>query len=157
MSLRRCALGFVAGVVLAAIGASASLADQPIREPLVIEDADFKNLCAFPVRLEISANEEYVKFFSDGRILVNGKLFVRATNLDTGESLDLNVSGPAQITLVSERSTGRGIYLLFPEDAGGPGLILTTGRVDVVRGEDGFITNLTVKGTSVDVCAALAA
>jgi hypothetical protein len=109
------------------------------------------------VRLEITANKEYVTLFSDGRIFVNGKLFVRITNLDTGESLDVNVSGPAHITLVSERSAGRGIFLLFPQDVGGPGLILTTGRVDVVRGEDGFITNLTVKGTSVDVCAALAA
>jgi hypothetical protein len=157
MCLRRWALGLAAGVILAVFGASASLGAQPIREPLVIEDEDFNNLCAFPVRLEITANKEYVKLFSDGRIFVNGKLFVRITNLDTGESLDVNVSGPAHITLVSERSAGRGIFLLFPQDVGGPGLILTTGRVDVVRGEDGFITNLTVKGTSVDVCAALAA
>jgi hypothetical protein len=157
MCLRRWALGLAAGVILAVFGASASLGAQSIREPLVIEDEDFNNLCAFPVRLEITANKEYVKLFSDGRIFVNGKLFVRITNLDTGESLDVNVSGPAHITLVSERSAGRGIFLLFPQDVGGPGLILTTGRVDVVRGEDGFITNLTVKGTSVDVCAALAA
>jgi hypothetical protein len=34
--------------------------------------------------------------------------------------------------------------------------VLTTGRVVVVRGEDGFITDFTVQGTKVDVCAALA-
>ena len=98
-----------------------------------------------------------MKFFSDGRLLVNGKLFVRITNLNTGKSMDVNISGPANVTLTSERNMGRGLLLLFPEDAGGPGLFLNTGRLDVIRGEDGFITNYTVRGTSVDVCAALAA
>jgi hypothetical protein len=67
----------------------------------------------------------------------------------------VNISGPASVTLTSERNMGRGILLLFPEDAGGPGLFLNTGRLDIIRGEDGFITNYTVGGTSVDVCAAL--
>ena len=50
-----------------------------------------------------------------------------------------------------------GIFLLFPQDAGGSALILVTGRTDTVRGEDGFITRLTVRGTTLNVCAALAA
>jgi hypothetical protein len=140
---------------LAIFAGSAAHGAQPIRDPLVIEDADFDNLCQFPVRIEITANKEYVKFFSDGRLLVNGKLFVRITNLDSGAAMDVNISGPANVTLASERNMGRGILLLFPEDAGGPGLFLNTGRLDVIRGEDGFITNYTVRGTSVDVCAAL--
>jgi hypothetical protein len=155
MAFRRRAFTFVAVALLAVLATGAAGAAQPIKEPLVIEDEEFDNLCPFPVLLEITANKEYVKFFSDGRLLVNGKLFARITNLDTDESLDVNISGPAHITLVSERSSGRGIFLLFPEDVGGPGLVLTTGRVDVVRGEDGFITNLSVKGTTLDVCAAL--
>jgi hypothetical protein len=97
-----------------------------------------------------------VTFFED-RILVTGKLFVRLTNLDDpSNSLNLNISGPAHISELSERNAGRGLFLLFPQDVGGPGLVLTTGRVDVVRGEDGFVTNLSVKGNSVDICAALA-
>jgi hypothetical protein len=156
MAFRRRAFAFMAVLLLTVLATGAAGAAQPIREPLVIEDEDFNNLCPFPVRLEITANKEYVKFFSDGRILVNGKLFVRITNLVSGESLDANVSGPAHITLLSERGAGRGIFLLFPEDAGGPGIILGTGRVDVVRGEDGFITNLDIRGTTFDVCAALA-
>jgi hypothetical protein len=157
MAFRRCMLTIMAGAAIVFVGVSAAIAAQPIREPLVIEDEQFNNLCPFPVFLEITANKEYVKVFSDGRFFVNGKLFVRITNLDTGESLDANISGPAHITLLSERSAGRGLFLLFPEDSGGPGLILTTGRVDIVRGEDGFITGLGVKGTTFDVCAALAA
>jgi hypothetical protein len=157
MAFRRRALTFfVAVALLTVLAAGAAGAAQPIREPLVIEDAEFNNLCPFPVLLEITANKEYVKVFSDGRFFVNGKLFVRITNLDSGESLDANVSGPAHITLLSERGAGRGIFLLFPEDVGGPGIILGTGRVDIVRDEDGFITGLDIRGTTFDVCAALA-
>jgi hypothetical protein len=157
MAFRRRAFAFITVSLLTVLAAGAASAEQPIREPLVIEDEEFNNLCQFPVLLEITANKEYVKFFSDGRLFVNGKLFARITNLDSGESIDVNISGPAHLTLDSERTSGRGIFLLFPEDVGGPGLVLTTGRVDVIRGEDGFITDLSVKGTTFDVCAALAA
>jgi hypothetical protein len=157
MAFRRRAFTFVAVALLTVLAAGAAEAAKPIKEPLVIEDEEFDNLCPFPVLLEITANKEYVKVFSDGRFFVNGKLFVRITNLDTGESLDANVSGPAHISLLGERTAGRGIFLLFPEDVGGPGIIITTGRVDIVRGEDGFITDLNVRGTRFDVCAALAA
>ena len=155
MAFRRPLIVVCAVAFLAVFAGSAAHGAQPIREPLVIEDEEFDNLCSFPVRIEITANKEYVTFFSDGRLHVNGKLFVRITNLDTGKSMDVNISGPANVTLTSERNMGRGILLLFPEDAGGPGLFLNTGRLDVIRGEDGFITNYTVRGTSVDVCAAL--
>jgi hypothetical protein len=140
-------------VLMTVLLAGAATAAQPTREPLLIED-DVLTLCSFPVLLEVIANKEYVTFFEDGRLLVTGKLFVRLTNGDN--SLTLNISGPAHISDLGERYAGRGLFLLFPEDVGGPGLILTTGRVDVVRGEDGFITNFSVKGNSVDICAALA-
>jgi hypothetical protein len=143
-------------VLMTVLLAGAATAAQPIREPLLIED-DVLTLCSFPVLLEVIANKEYVTFFEDGRLLVTGKLFVRLTNLDDpSNSLTLNISGPAHISELSERYAGRGLFLLFPEDVGGPGLVLTTGRVDVVRAEDGFVTNFSVKGNTVDICAALA-
>jgi hypothetical protein len=140
-------------VLMTVLLAGAATAAQPIREPLLIED-DVLTLCSFPVLLEVIANKEYVTFFEDGRLLVTGKLFVRLTNGDN--SLTLNISGPAHISDLGERYAGRGLFLLFPEDVGGPGLVLTTGRVDVVRAEDGFVTNFSVKGNTVDICAALA-
>jgi hypothetical protein len=106
MTFRRPLFVVCAAAFLAVFAGSAAHGAQPIREPLVIEDADFDNLCKFPVRIEITANKEYVKFFSDGRLLVNGKLFVRITNLETGESMDVNVSGPAHVTPTSERNMG---------------------------------------------------
>ena len=123
----------------------------------MFEDEVLTGLCSFPVFVEFIAAKEYVMFFSDGRIRVTGKLFVRLTNLDEPENnMVLNISGPAIISPVEERGAGRGLFLLFPEDVSGPGIVLTTGKVVVVRGEDGFITDFTVQGTSVDVCAALA-
>jgi hypothetical protein len=150
-------LATVASVALAAlVVATAASADKPIREPIFLEDIELEGLCTFPVLLEVTANKEYVTFFSDGRIHVNGKLFTRVTNLNTDESLDLNISGPAVISPDSERGHGRGLLLLRPGEAGGPGLVLTTGRVDIVRAANGFIENLTIRGRSVDICAALA-
>jgi hypothetical protein len=144
-------------VLMAVLMVSAATAGKPSREPILIEDEVLTGICPFPVLVEFTANKEYVTFFDDGRILVTGKLFVRLTNVDEPNNvLDLNISGPARITPLSERPTGRGLFILFPEDAGGPGLVLTTGRVDILRAEDGFIADFTVKGTSVDVCAALA-
>jgi hypothetical protein len=155
MKMGKRTMAALVAVLMTVLAAGAATAAQPIREPILFED-EVLTLCSFPVLVEFTANKEFVTFFED-RILVTGKLFVRLTNLDDpSNSLTLNISGPAHISETSERSGGRGLFLLFPEDVGGPGLILTTGRVDVVRGEDGFITNLSVKGNSVNICAALA-
>ena len=146
-----------AGIVLAVlIAATGAFAAPPEREPLLAEDFVAENACSFPVLIEATANKEFVTFFADGRIKVNGKLFARLTNLETGDALELNISGPVTIT-ETEVLRGRGLLILFPEDAGGPGIVLTTGRVELLRGEDGFITNATVRGRTVDVCSALAA
>jgi hypothetical protein len=140
--------------LLALLAASAAFGGKPVREPIFFEDFVAEDVCPFPVLIETTANKEYVKIFED-RIMVNGKLFTRLTNLETGESLDLNISGPATISQ-TEVLRGRGLLILFPEDAGGPGLLLTTGRVELIRGEDGFIVGMSTSGRTVDVCAALA-
>jgi hypothetical protein len=145
----------VALALAALVAAAAALAAPPVREPLLFEEFLAEDSCSFPVLIEVTANKEYVTFFDDGRILVTGKLFVRVTNLDTGTSLDLNISGPATIT-DTEVIRGRGLLILFPQDADGPGLLLTSGRVVLIRAEDGFIANATFKGQVVDLCAALA-
>ena len=106
--------------------------------------------------IEILANKEFVTFFSNGRILVTGKLFVRLTNADKPtKSISVNISGAAHITTV-ERFTGHNLFFLFPFDVGGPTMLLTTGRVDIVRAEDGSIVEFTTRAPTKDVCAALA-
>jgi hypothetical protein len=146
----------VAAVAALAVTTPAS-ADKPIREPVVLDDFVLEGSCAFPVLIEVIANKEHVTFFSDGRLHVTGKLVVRLTNLDDPDQvMELNISGPGFVTPTSERGAGRGLLLLRPGEAGGPGLFLVTGRVDIVRAENGFIANLGIRGRSVDICAALA-
>jgi hypothetical protein len=134
-------LTVLAAVLVALVSVAAASGGKPIREPIFYEDFVLEGVCPFPVLVETTANKEYVKIFDD-RIMVNGKLFTRLTNLETQESLELNISGPATIS-TTEVLRGRG-------------LVLTAGRVQLIRGEDGFIANSTTSGRTVDVCAALA-
>jgi hypothetical protein len=146
----------VATIVVALVAVTGASGAKPIREPLLLEGFELTNVCPFPVFIDITANNEFVTVFDDGRLHVTGKLFVTVTNMDSGDSLELNISGPAVITPESQRSFGRSLYFFFPEDVDGPGLILTTGRVDIIQAEDGSIDEFTVRGRTVDVCAELA-
>jgi hypothetical protein len=154
--MRRILSAFAAALVVLLLSAVSASGGKPVREPLFLEGFDLPNVCEFPVLVEVTANKEFVTFFDDGRIHVTGKLFATVTNAVSGESLELNISGPALLTLESERVAGRGLFILFPEDVDGPGLLLTAGKVDIIRGEDGFIDEFTVSGRTVDVCAELA-
>ena len=56
--------------------------------------------------IEILANKEFVTFFSNGRILVTGKLFVRLTNADKPtKSISVNTTGKNQLRLYVDLST----------------------------------------------------
>jgi hypothetical protein len=155
MNMGKRTVAALAAVLVTLLAGGAASAGQPIREPLLFEDFTLENVCPFPVLVEATAQKEFITFFADGRVQVTGKFFVRLTNTSTGQSLDLNISGPAILAPV-ERYFGRSIILLFPTDASGPGLVLTTGRTDIIRAEDGSIVQFDPRGRTVDVCAALA-
>ena len=82
MTMRRWALALLAATCVGALAVGAATAAPPDREPLLLEDFQLTEACPFPVDIEILANKEFVTFFSNGRILVTGKLFVRLTNAD---------------------------------------------------------------------------
>jgi hypothetical protein len=152
----------LAVLLAAAVGAlgiaTVASAGKPERAPILLDDFVLEGSCAFPVLIEVIANKEHVTFFPDGRLHVNGKLFVRLTNLtDPDRVVELNISGPGFITPTSERGAGRGLLFLREGEARGPGLLLVAGRTDVIRAEDGFISSLTIRGSSTDICAVLAA
>jgi hypothetical protein len=156
MTVRTSTFLVLAAALLTLLAASSATAAQPIRSPLFGEDFSSDELCSFPVLIEVTANKEYVTEFADGRILITGKFFVRITNLDTGQSLDLNASGPATFSAESAFLRGRSLFLLFPGDPEGPGLLLTSGPLQLMAAEDGSLAGFTFKGHSLDVCAALA-
>jgi hypothetical protein len=129
---------------------------------------DFEGPCDFPVRIEIVHNNEYTLTFSPDeagttRQLVNGRFVVSVTNLDSGASLSLNVSGPGEYLYFADGSilfTGDGPWLIFffpgQRGPGTPGaLFVNDGRIVLHTDPLGTQTVLEQVGTQEDVCAAL--
>jgi hypothetical protein len=121
MNMGKRTVAALAAVLVTVLAAGAASAGQPAREPLFSEGFDLPNNCSFPVFIEVTANKEYVTFFQDGRIQITGKLFVAVTNVDSGESIDLNISGPARISELGERYAGRACSSSSPRTSEGPG------------------------------------
>ena len=97
-------IAILLGVVLTLLLAPAASADKPVREFLPAGDFTLTGVCPFPVREQVVTNNEFITTFTDGRQLITGSFKVRATNLDSDESLDLNISGPGVITENSDGS-----------------------------------------------------
>lgn len=145
-------------------------ADRPIREPLSPASFTISGVCSFDVGLEDLVNKEYITTFFDkeGNVamqIVTGTLKTRVTNLSTGESLDLNISGPGRTVLAPDGTatltgTGRWLWILLPDftPPGVPtGLFLISGQQVAVFDAAGNIVEFTVVGGQVvDLCAALA-
>jgi hypothetical protein len=146
------------GLALAAalLVPSVAAADQPIREGLPAEDFTIEGSCTFDVDVQILANNELITTFSDGRQLITGALFVRLTNVETGKSIDLNISGPGFITPHEDGSVTfelSGRSLVF--DVGF--LQLTSGPVILEIDENGDVVSYTyTSAATVDLCAVLA-
>lgn len=146
----------LATAITAAAPAAASAA-KPERVPVPAEPLTFEagQVCDFPISVTPVQQGEKITFFSDGRARLTGVSKGLYTNLENGHSMLLNSSGPGWL----DRGTGQGrsSFVLFPEDAGGPGIYMYTGRVTYTRDENGFFTSITgTGGRSGNLCAAIA-
>ena len=89
-----------------------------------------------------------------------GALKERLTNLDTGESTVVNISGPGTFTVEGDvlHVVGRGAWLLLAVEGepGGPGALFIHGHI---RFDVDLLTNLPfnlqVRGTMRDLCETL--
>jgi hypothetical protein len=124
--------------------------------------------CGFPVAVAVPVNSSYTKLLkaSDGStiLLTTGQLDVSYTNLQTGETITENESGPGKTTVFPDGSVtlaagGHNGIFLAPADAqrfGLPALSVTAGSLQQSVASDGTITTLTVNGpVLVNICAAL--
>jgi hypothetical protein len=151
-------LVFMTGLALAAalLVPSVAAADQPIREGLPAEDFTIEGSCAFDVDVQILVNNEFITTFSNGRQLITGALKVRLTNVETGKSIDLNISGPGFITPHEDGSVTfelSGRSLVF--DLGL--LELTSGPAILEFDPAGNLVSYTkTSAATVDLCAVLA-
>jgi hypothetical protein len=86
-----CAVAAAIALVLPVVGS----ADPPIREFLPLEDFTIVGQCPFDVNVHVIAIKEYSKTFSDGQQMINGKVFLRITNAETGSRSGSTPPGPA--------------------------------------------------------------
>ena len=156
-------------IMLLARQVQTAAADQPIRQPLPLDPFTISGVCDFDVAVDILANKEVATTFTDqeGNLtqqLVTGVFKFRLTNLSTGESLDLNISGPGRTVFAPDGSFtifGEGRWLWpVPEGISSnvpAGLFLIVGHHVVEFDAAGNITEFTAEGGQVvAVCAALA-
>jgi hypothetical protein len=110
--------------------------------------------------VENIANGSLLHTLRNGDLLITGRLVDLVINERTGASKIYVVNGPLRViprddgsaTLVSH---GRILWTLFAGDAGGPGLLVYTGRAVIEVSPDGFATSTSRVPRVEDVCAEL--
>jgi hypothetical protein len=142
-----------------------AVAEKPTIEPfpftsLLVSSAD---ACGFDVLFTPQAgrpNRERLIEFANTTIIV-GPLFVTLTNLSTGKTIDLNISGPGQFHFTTNTFVGEGPSIPgpLPTDvataAGVPLLPLFHGRVVYTFDAQGNLISISFTGPVEDVCQLL--
>ncbi|HEX2495587.1 MAG TPA: hypothetical protein VHK46_02015 [Gaiellaceae bacterium] len=133
-------------------------ADKPIIAPSPFGEFTGEFCDEFPVRIRETTNRGKAIIFSSGATVVTGTLKVEVTNLETGKTVSLNISGPAMFSSDGTTLFGPGPWLLFGEPGffgpGSPAILETNhGRlvIDLVSGE--IVHRV---GRRVDLCPLLA-
>ncbi|HEX2292064.1 MAG TPA: hypothetical protein VHH55_02045 [Gaiellaceae bacterium] len=133
-------------------------ADKPIIAPSPFGEFTGEFCDEFPVRIRDTTNRGKAIIFSSGATVVTGTLKVEVTNLETGKTVSLNISGPAMFSSDGTTLFGPGPWLLFGEPGffgpGSPAILETNhGRlvIDLVSGE--IVHRV---GRRVDLCPLLA-
>ncbi len=93
---------------------------------------------------------ERVTTFSNGDVLVTGKLRAVVKSDITGKSVSLNVSGPGRF-FPDGTIKGSGSWLLFSSEV----LAYATGSISIPAEADGGVNAVTIKGRRVDLCPLL--
>jgi hypothetical protein len=149
--------GVTAALVLAVLclagpaGATQPYKERQVQGPLTLAAGE---TCSFPVLLQPTAPDVLNFFiFSDGEVFGAGPFVGTATNLDTGKTVKINVSGSFSVVQHSDGSvtvTSNGSVLSsrFGTIFSGQGVI----QLDA----NGNVTSRTFHGTEEDLCAELA-
>jgi hypothetical protein len=156
-------------LTLALLSTTTLLAQKPTRTPFnnqpFTEAAGLA--CDFPLHGEPLIDQEVVTTFppdanGDVKQTITGRLVFELSNLDTGKSLVVNVSGPAFAVFHPDGSIradfgGRsGPIVFFPTDIPpGPKAFINSGRVVVDITPTGQFILVSQSGHEEDVCTAL--
>jgi hypothetical protein len=157
--MKRAILCGAVALAAAALLAPSAAAEKPIKEPLPSQNITAQFCPDFQVEIATTANKEVIHIFSSGVALITGVLKVEVTNVETGKTVALNISGPGKISADGSTISAHGTWLLYGE-AGqlpgpGPGMFLATGHTTLQVSPTG-IESMSTRGTVQDVCALLA-
>lgn len=147
--------GVIAALTLSTLVlAGTAGATKPFMERVVIGPDTLSDTCSFPVLIEPTAPDVQNFFiFSDGEIFGSGPFVGTATNLDTGKTVKINLSGSFSVVEHSDGTTtitsnGFVLSTLFGTIFSGHGVL----QLDT----NGDVTSRTFNGRERDLCAELA-
>lgn len=165
MPARRLLAGLFASALLLATAFPTAAAGKPTIDPVPFpEDGVLLPggvFCAVDVFVDLIRNTEKSLTFpadEDGNVLqiITGQLWVSATNVETGESTVLNISGPYRVVTAPDGST-QIVFFGSSVPVVPPGFIVTTGRAVLDIAPDGSAELVSVNGRSIDVCPLIGA
>lgn len=162
--MRRILLALIMATTVTAFSASPASAIKPTREPLgELEDLTHTGACPFDVLDHIVQNKEILTTFfdQDGDIVresITGALKTELTNLETMESVVLNISGSGTFVPQEDGSTlvhGKGSWLQYDIANRPRELLWTRGGFHAVSTSDDDYILTDPPGNIVDVCRLL--
>ena len=146
--------GVTAALILGVLAlAGTAGATKPFMER-VVQGPFTLDACSFPVLIQPTAPDiQNLFIFSDGEIVGSGPFVGTATNLDTGKTVKINLSGSFSFVQHSDGAvtvTSRGSVLssLFG--------VITHGHTIIHLDANGDVTSRTINGRQEDLCAELA-
>jgi hypothetical protein len=150
-------LALLAAIALMSVPVAS--ADKPVIEPAPSADSSGGFCPDFDVLVHPVGDKGKAITFSSGATIISGQLMVELTNLETGKTVAVNISGPVFVSADGSTVTLSGRSLLFGE-AGffgpGPLLLLTSGPTVVPVDSDGNPLGYSTSGRTVDMCRVLA-
>ena len=152
--MRRPTIALFVGLAALLVLPVPTLAARPERDPVVADNFTISGSCAFDVDVEILANKEVFTTFSNGRLIITGRLVLRVANAEKPEnSIVLHVSGPSFVDPQNPSVfVGSGTGLAFLEDV----LLLSRGPAIFTTDEAGNTTLDTTSASAIDLCPLLA-
>jgi hypothetical protein len=145
------AVSFGALVLAGTAGATMPRIERQVQGPITLGAGE---LCSFPVLIQPTAPDVLNFFvFSDGEVFGAGPFVGTATNLDTGKTVKINISGSFSVVqhsdgAVTVTSNCSVLSSLFGTIFSGHGVI----ELDA----SGNVASRTFNGTEQDLCAELA-
>jgi hypothetical protein len=149
--------GVIAALTLGALvlagtaGATKPYMERQVQGPFTLGAGE---TCSFPVLIQPTAPDVLNFFvFSDGEVFGAGPFVGTATNLDTGKTVNINLSGSFSVVqhsdgTVTVTSNGSVLSTRFG--------VIVHGHTVIQLDANGDVTSSTTNGTQEDLCAELA-